>query len=374
VALLEGLGLITYISNHRYKVTELGRAFHASISNIPRSDIADCTQSARPPSSNEAFPRQSESENPGDDSTGYLGSAKSLTNDEADAKRRKNVMVVFGRNSDARLAMFDFLRSIGLNPIEWSRARSLTREASPYIGSILDAAFNAAQAVVVLFTPDEIVRLRPEYANGTADQDLGPALQARPNVLLEAGMAMGRDPARTVLVELGRTRGLSDLTGRYFIDMDNSAARRQELAERLRDAGCDVEMSGSDWLVSGQFKVPDEPDFESGTSVGRDGNAVTDDGSRDDWTRSGNFSLRISEPKNAGFGLFTVLGEARNNGPIVRMASVTAVFFDPAGKMIGSATGAVSQIESGELKAFTLNSTDDLTTYASSRVQVDSAT
>jgi len=46
--------------------------------------------------------------------------------------------------------MFDFLRSINLSPMEWSSAVELTGEGSPYIGQILDAAFNHASAVVVL--------------------------------------------------------------------------------------------------------------------------------------------------------------------------------------------------------------------------------
>src|SRR5215468_9339290 len=73
-----------------------------------------------------------------------------------DSDRARKVFVVHGRNRKARTAMFTFLRAIGLAPIEWSEAVKLTGEASPYIGNVLDAAFNAAQAVVVLLTPDDI--------------------------------------------------------------------------------------------------------------------------------------------------------------------------------------------------------------------------
>jgi hypothetical protein len=268
--------------------------------------------------------------------------------------------------------MFEFLRSIGLNPIEWSRARALTNETSPYIGTVLDAAFNAAQAVVVLFTPDEIVSLRPEYAESMSDPDLSPATQSRPNVLFEAGMAMGRDAHRTILVELGRTRGLSDLTGRHVVRMGNAPNQRQELAERLRTAGCNVDLSGSDWYQSGQFEIPREPDFVAATG-GRTQAASPDGGGDDEWTRSGNFLLKVSEPRSAGFGLFTVLGEAINRGPAVRMAFITATYSDSSGRIIGSANGAVSQIADGESKTFTLNSTDDLSAASASRVQIDSA-
>jgi predicted nucleotide-binding protein len=115
----------------------------------------------------------------------------------------KNVFVVHGRNMAARDAMFAFLRAIGLNPIEWSPALAATGSASPYIGEVLDTAFDMAQAIVVLMTPDEMAYLLSDHASGVDDPDTKAAPQARPNVLFEAGIAMGRDPKRTVLVELG---------------------------------------------------------------------------------------------------------------------------------------------------------------------------
>ena len=51
--------------------------------------------------------------------------------------------------------MFVFLRSIDLDPIEWSEAVAMTGKASPYVGEILEAALNNAQAVVVVMTPDD---------------------------------------------------------------------------------------------------------------------------------------------------------------------------------------------------------------------------
>lgn len=157
--------------------------------------------------------------------------------------------------------MFEFLRAIGLDPIEWSRARELTGEASPYIGKILDAAFAEAQAIVVLFTPDEVVRLRPEYADGVSDPELTPATQARPNVLFEAGMAIGRDDKRTVLVELGRMRGFSDIMGRHALRISNETSDRYDLARRLETAGCDVNLAGNDWMKAGKFVIPRDPHY-----------------------------------------------------------------------------------------------------------------
>lgn len=169
------------------------------------------------------------------------------------------VFVVHGRNEPLRRAMFDFLRNIGLSPLEWTRAIELTQSASPYIGKVLDTAFDQATAVVVLMTPDEVAYLQTAYASGLDDPETRPAPQARPNVLFEAGMAMGRDPRRTVLVEVGEIRPFSDLAGRHAVRLSNDVARRQDLAQRLKTAGCAVDLSGTDWHEAGDFKAPAPP-------------------------------------------------------------------------------------------------------------------
>lgn len=167
---------------------------------------------------------------------------------------KQTVFVVHGRNIHARNAMFNFLRSIGLNPMEWSIARSETKKTNPYIGEILDAAFSKAQAIVVLMTPDDIAYLQEKFQK---DEDPSyekqPTPQARPNVLFEAGMSIGRHPERTVLVELGKLRPFSDIAGRHIVMLTNSTKDRQELAKRLRDAGCSVNLDGTDWHTVGDF-------------------------------------------------------------------------------------------------------------------------
>ena len=109
-------------------------------------------------------------------------------------------------------AMLEFLRAIGLQPVEWLDAVRLTGNPSPYVGEVLDVAFIHAQGVVVLLTRDEITYLRPRFASAPDEPDLRPSW-ARPNVLFEAGMAMGRQSDRTVLVEFGDTRFLATSPG-----------------------------------------------------------------------------------------------------------------------------------------------------------------
>lgn len=166
----------------------------------------------------------------------------------ATADSRK-VFVIHGRDEKTRKAMFDFLRALGLSPLEWNHAVSLTQKAAPYVGEVLDAAFNHAQAVIALLTGDDEARLRPELAG--VEEPLTP--QARPNVLFEAGMALGRQPTRTIFVEVGTLRPFSDIAGVHTIRFDNSLKKRQDLAERLRVSRCAVETSGTDWHDAGNF-------------------------------------------------------------------------------------------------------------------------
>ena len=168
----------------------------------------------------------------------------------------KKVFVVHGRDSRLRDDFFSFLRSLGLQPIEWSEALKLTGKATPYTGEAIESAFKNAQAVIVLLSPDDEVRLSPELWKDNEDENEREIrLQVRPNVLFEAGMAFGTHHDRTLLVEVGQLKAFSDVAGRNVVRLSNSAERRNEIAERLRTAGCDVSTSGNDWLKIGDFNV-----------------------------------------------------------------------------------------------------------------------
>lgn len=175
----------------------------------------------------------------------------------AAVKDTRNVFVVHGRNLEARNSVFRFLRAIGLAPREWSELVQDTGKGSPYIGDVLDVAFSQAQAVVVLMTPDDVAELREPFRSPhDPPYESRPTGQARPNVLFEAGMAMGRNPDRTVIVELGTVRPFSDIAGRHTVRLSNDSAARQELAQRLETAGCAVDLSGRDWHTEGDFNPP----------------------------------------------------------------------------------------------------------------------
>jgi predicted nucleotide-binding protein len=169
----------------------------------------------------------------------------------ATGDRARKVFVVHGRDAAARDAVFAFLRCIDLQPLEWEEARSLTGVATPYVGQILHAALSHAQAIIVLLTGDDEAHL-PQELRGPAEPPYEVQLtrQARPNVLFEAGMALGRFPKRTVLLEIGQLRPFSDIVGRHVVRLSRgSAGERQTLVNRLRITKCAVQTDGrTDWL------------------------------------------------------------------------------------------------------------------------------
>ena len=76
------------------------------------------------------------------------------------------------------------------------------------------------------FTPDERVIARTRAPR--EDQNAW-RLQARPNVLIEAGIASVTHPERTVLAVLGHQELPSDLAGRHYIRLSHTEGPRTAL-------------------------------------------------------------------------------------------------------------------------------------------------
>lgn len=177
------------------------------------------------------------------------------------------VMVIHGRDTRLRKSMFEFLRSIGLHPLEWSEIVGSLAVGSPFVGQILDEAFATAQAAVVLSSPDDLARLSESLVPKDDPENEAVVLgQSRPNVFLEAGMSLVSFPSRTILTQCGRLRPASDLLGRHVVHLNNGPECRQALAQRLESAGCPVNRAGTDWLTAGDFQPTsfDKNDFQAG--------------------------------------------------------------------------------------------------------------
>ena len=147
---------------------------------------------------------------------------------------RRSVFLVQGRNTTIARAMRDFLRSLDLKVIEWEHAVGLTAEPNPYIGDIILAGMGAADGIVVLATPDDIVRLDPDLAEGTEGGELAEEKQPRQNVIYEAGMAMALAPNRTLIIATPGTKILSDIAGRHLAYLDDSPQEESGLWEGFR--------------------------------------------------------------------------------------------------------------------------------------------
>lgn len=156
---------------------------------------------------------------------------------------KNNVFVVHGRNHKVKDAMFAFLRSLNLKPLEWEQARALTNKSSPTTLEIVKIGIENSQCIVILLTGDDITQLSSQYGNER------PLVQPRPNVIFEAGWALAiSGQERTLFVKFGNLRGFSDIDGINYITLNNSSKSRKAIVGRLKTAGCNVDDSGSDYL------------------------------------------------------------------------------------------------------------------------------
>jgi hypothetical protein len=164
------------------------------------------------------------------------------------------VFVVYGRDKEATQAVWTFLQALGLHPLSWDELVRSTGTATPYTGAVVAKAFDQVRAVVVLLTPDDEARLHgtlQEENDGAHERDL--TGQPRPNVFFEAGMAFGRHPDRTIVVEVGTLRPASDLSGLNVVRLTGTEGPLNALADRLEGAGCPVNRGHPAWLDTERF-------------------------------------------------------------------------------------------------------------------------
>lgn len=154
----------------------------------------------------------------------------------------RSVFIVHGRNTAARDELAKFLRHLDAKPITWTQAAAETAKALPTTMEIINAGMAKAQATVVIFSPDDEAQLKSAFVK--ADDGLHETQltgQARQNVILEAGMALGAAPERTVLVRLGKTRLISDIEGINWIDLGDAWDNRERLRAALVNANVTLE-------------------------------------------------------------------------------------------------------------------------------------
>ena len=172
--------------------------------------------------------------------------------------RNNSIFVVHGRDHKLTEDMYAFLRAIGINPMEWNDAiKAAKGGANPIVGDIIHEAMKKVQGVMVLLSSDEDARLKAKFSTERDKKNNLHKLdgQPRPNVIFEAGMALGAHSAKTILVQVGYIREISDIAGKHMAHLDDSAPSRKSLALRLQDKlKFKVNLTGDTWLSVGNFK------------------------------------------------------------------------------------------------------------------------
>lgn len=166
--------------------------------------------------------------------------------------KTNTLFVVHGRDARLNEDMFGFLRALSLNPIEWSKAVAKTRGNNPDVDKIIGGQMKTVQGIIVMISPDEQAKLKPQFCEAKTEGNLQD--QARPNVLFEAGWAFGAYPEKTLLVQVGKTRPISDLGGKHILRLSNTPTSRKELAQRLKKMKFKVDTEGTSWLTEFNFE------------------------------------------------------------------------------------------------------------------------
>lgn len=165
---------------------------------------------------------------------------------------KRSVFIISGRDHEATAGIVHALRAMNLRIVEWDHAVIRTGVPNPYTGDVVATGLRMADAAVVVITPDDLVKLRPDLLyedDGEVERRIHG--QARPNVVYEAGYADALGLNRTLIIEVGNSKPFSDIAGRNTLRYDGSPAKRNALAERLRLAGLEPDTSGGDWLTLG---------------------------------------------------------------------------------------------------------------------------
>lgn len=171
------------------------------------------------------------------------------------SRSRKRIFVVHGRNRSMRTAMFNFLKAIGLEPLDWLSLRKLTGRATPFTLDVVRKGMKSAWATIVIWNPEERDHLLPSFwGANTKKMDQQYANQPRPNVILEAGMALSLMPRKVIFVHCGDARIISDLEGLNVLRSTDDVVDRHTLVHTLHSIKCDVQFKGEAWRSAGNFR------------------------------------------------------------------------------------------------------------------------
>lgn len=159
----------------------------------------------------------------------------------------KKVFVVSGRNEKLRISIFNLLRALKLEPMEWMDVISSTGHPDAYIHEAIKKSMDDAGAVIVIMAPEEEATLLKKFQSEPGDEKT--YFQSRPNVIFEAGLALGLKEEKTLILQFGESRIFTDILGKHILKY---AGKKKEiefknaLLQKLQIAGCTCD-AGSDY-------------------------------------------------------------------------------------------------------------------------------
>lgn len=160
----------------------------------------------------------------------------------------KKVFVVTGRNEKLRLSIFNLLRALRLEPMEWMEVIKSTGQASPYLNQAIITSIEEAGAVVIIMAPEEQAKLVKELQSEEGDDKT--YKQPRPNVIFEAGLALGMKESKTIILQFGESRVFSDILGKHITKYQGKEKENDfkvNFLQKLEIAGCHCEV-GNDYF------------------------------------------------------------------------------------------------------------------------------
>lgn len=163
------------------------------------------------------------------------------------AMSNNKVFVVTGRNEELRLSIFNLLRALKLDPMEWMEVIENADDPSPYLSKAIKKSIDEAAAVIIIMAPEEEAKLIKKMQTEPNDGKL--FRQPRPNVIFEAGLALGVKETKTIILQFGEMRIFSDILGKHILRYRGEKKNvefKNDLLRKLEIAGCDCK-AGNDY-------------------------------------------------------------------------------------------------------------------------------
>lgn len=163
----------------------------------------------------------------------------------------KKVFVVTGRNEKLRISIFNLLRALKLEPMEWMEVISSTGHPDAYIHEAIKKSMDDAGAVVVIMAPEEKATLLEEFRSDPGDGKT--YRQSRPNVIFEAGLALGLKEEKTLILQFGESRIFTDILGKHilkYVGKNQDIKFKNDLLHKLQIAGCSCSAGNDYYQIS----------------------------------------------------------------------------------------------------------------------------